>query len=193
VWGYGRVWTLATSALLETNFVGLLLHGLMLFLLIPTLERFWGTARFLRFAAITSLLGTLAGTALGLAIGSETGILGLTPFIYGAVVAFGIIYARSPVQIFGVLPLTGRQMMYGFIGFQVLSVVLQAQWAHGAALAAAMGGAALMTSKSWNPGLAWKRWRIARARAHLSMVPPPRPPGPPPGRGRGKNDEKWLN
>ena len=59
--------------------------------------------------------------------------------------------------------------MYGFIGFLLLFVVLQQQWEQGAAFAAAMVGAAIMTSKRWSPGLAWKRWRIARARAKLSV------------------------
>ena len=44
-------------------------------------------------------------------------IFGLSPFMYASIVAFGIVYARQPVQFFGVLPLTGRQLMYGFIGF----------------------------------------------------------------------------
>ena len=69
------------------------------------------------------------------------------------------------MQFFGVLPLTGRQLMYGFIGFLLLFVVLQGLWEKGASFAAAMIAAAVMTSKRWSPGLAWKRWRIARARA----------------------------
>jgi membrane associated rhomboid family serine protease len=195
VWRHGRVWTLATSALIEVDFVGLLLHGVVLFMFVPTLERFWGTPRFLRFALITSVVGTFAGTAVGLAVGAEAPILGLNPFIYASIVAFGIVYARSPVQFFGVLPLTGRQMMFGFIGFLILFVGLQALWAQGAAFAAAMGVAALMTSKRWSPGLAWKRWQIARARAHLTVVPPPKATGPGgAGKGgKGKPDEKWLN
>ena len=56
------------------------------------------------------------------------------------------------MQFFGVLPLTGRQLMYGFIGFLVLFVVLQGAWEKGAAFAAAMVAAALMTSKRWSPG-----------------------------------------
>ena len=58
------------------------------------------------------------------------------------------------MQFFGVLPLTGRQLMYGFIGFLVLFVVLQQLWELGAAFAAAMIAAAVMTSKRWSPGLA---------------------------------------
>ena len=45
-----------------------------------------------------------------------------------------MIYARQPVQFFGVLPLTGRQLMYGFIVFLLAFVLLQQKWEQGAAL-----------------------------------------------------------
>jgi len=187
VFEHGRVWTLATSPFLEPDFLGLLLTLFMLWMFVPTLERFWGTARFYRFVAITSLAGTVAGTAMGLVTGrNDVEIVGLTPFMYASVVAFGVVYARQPVQFFGVLPLTGRQMMYGFIGFLVLFVGLQGLWEKGAAFAAAMLAAALMTSKRWSPSLAWRRWRIARARARLTVmeggVKPPK-----------RDEQRWLN
>lgn len=203
VFEHYRVWTLATGVFLETRFISLLLHGLVMWMFVPSLERFWGTARFYRFFAVTSLVGTLAGTSMGLLTGPPAEITGLDPFIYAAIVAFGIVYARQPVQFFGVLPLTGRQLMYGFIGFLVLFVGLQQLWAPGTAFAAAMIAAAVMTSKRWSPGLAWRRWWIARARAKLSVLeggikagrpekpasatssrPKPKAPG---------DDSKWLN
>jgi hypothetical protein len=103
------------------------------------------------------------------------------------------------VQFFGVLPLTGRQLMYGFIGFLVLFVGLQQLWVVGASFAAAMIAAAVMTSKQWSPGLAWRRWRIKRARAKLSVLEGgvkggTRPSGSTRPRSPGAGDEqKWLN
>lgn len=165
-----RVWTLVTSPLLERNFLSLLLTGLMMWMLVPTLERFWGTPRFLRFVAITSVIGAAAGCLVGWALGTDVPITGLSPMIIAAVVAFGVIYARQPVQFFGVLPLSGREFMYGLLAVFTLSVVLQQHWESGAAQAAAAITAAVMTSKRWSPGLAWKRWRIARARRRLSVL-----------------------
>lgn len=186
----GRVWTLVTSPFLELDFISLLLSMLMLWMFVPTLEKFWGTPRFYRFVAITSVVGTLAGCAMGLVTGSSVPIIGLSPFVYAAIVAFGIVYARQPVQFFGVLPLTGRQLMWGFIGFLVLFISLQSLWEKGAAYAAAMLAAVILTSKKWSPGLAIARWRIARARARLSVIEggAPRPPKKPT-----KPDEKFLN
>jgi membrane associated rhomboid family serine protease len=189
VFEHGRVWSLATSPFLEIQFLNLLLHVFVLWMFVSTLERFWGTARFYRFFAITSLVGSAGGVLAGQLLGTDVPIHGLSPFIYAAIVAFGIVYARQPVQFFGVLPLTGRQLMYGFIGFLVLFVGLQQAWAVGASYAAAMLAAAVMTSKRWSPGLALKRWRLRRARAKLTVMSG--------GDGRGstgKRDEQtWLN
>ncbi len=192
VFHHGRVWTLVTGAFLEPNFIGLLLHAVVLWGFVPVLERFWGTARFYRFVAITSVIGTLVGSLVGLATGhtgADGAVAGLNPFVYASIVAFGIIYARHPVQFFGVLPMTGRQLMWGFIGFLVLFVVLQAKWEEGAAFAAAMLVAAVMTSKRWSPALAWKRWRIARARARLKVVTGGQPAAP----RKPRDEQTWLN
>jgi membrane associated rhomboid family serine protease len=189
VFEHYRVWTLVTSPLLETNFLSLLLTGLMMWMLVPTLERFWGTPRFIRFVAITSVAGTAASCLAGWALGTDFPMTGLAPMIIAAVVAFGVIYARQPVQFFGVLPLTGREFMYGLLAVYTLSVVLQQQWQNGAAYAAAALAAAIMTSKRLSPGLAWKRWRIARARARLSVLEGGAPKKPKP-----KTDEhRFLN
>ena len=89
------------------------------------------------------------------------------------------------MQFFGVLPLTGRQLMYGFLAFLVLYIVLQLQWEKGASFAAAMVAAVVLVSKRLSPGLALKRWRIARARARLSVIDGGAP--------KRKRDERYLN
>ncbi|HEX5061935.1 MAG TPA: rhomboid family intramembrane serine protease [Kofleriaceae bacterium] len=190
VFEHYKVWTLVTSPLLEMGFLQLLLTGLMMWMLVPTLERFWGTPRFLRFVAITSVAGTIAGCLVGWAIGSDVAITGFSPMIIGAVVAFGVIYARQPVQFFGVLPLSGREFMFGLLAVFALSVLLQGHWEAGAAQGAAALAAAIMTSKRLSPGLAWKRWRIARARARLSVLEG----GAKAAKPKPKSDEqRWLN
>jgi membrane associated rhomboid family serine protease len=185
----GKVWTLVTSPLLEMDFLSLLLTCLMLWMFVPKLERFWGTLRFYRFVAITSVLGTTAGCAMGMATGVNFPIYGLSPFMYAAVVAFGIIYARQPLQFFGVLPLTGRQFMYGMMAFLALFIGLQQLWEKGAAFAAAMLCAAIMVSKRWSPGLAWKKWRLARARAKLSVIEG----GVKPAKAPKRDDQRFIN
>lgn len=168
---HGRVWTLVTSPFLELNFISLVLGLLMLWMFIPTLERFWGTARFYRFVAVTSLVAGIAGSLMGWVTGHmDEPIQGLSPFIYAAVVAFGVIYAQQQIMFSFYIRMTGRQFMYGMLAFVALFCVIQQFWELFAAYAAAIVAAAVMTSKRWSPGLVWKRWRIARARAKLSVI-----------------------
>lgn len=179
VWREGKVWTLLTSALIEQRFLSLLLQMFVLWAFVPTLEHFWGTPRFLRFAVATTLVGAAAGTACGLVLGEEVPILGLDPFVYSSITAFGVIYRTQPVQFFGVLPLTGRQLMIGILGFAALFVVLQGLWPLGAAFAGAILTTLVLLSKRWSPSILWKRWKLQRMRRHLKVVR--------------DEPEKWLN
>lgn len=186
-----RVWVVVTGVFLQRNFIALLLHMLVMWSFVPTLERFWGTARFYRFVAITSLVGTCAGVSFGYLLGDFNlleSVSGLDPFIYAAIVAYGIVYAQQPVRFFGVLPLTARQLMYGILAVLLVSVLLQQHWVQAVAFAAAMAAAAIMVSKRWSPGLAWKRWRIARARAKLTVLAGGKGHVPPV-----RDEQKWLN
>lgn len=185
-----KVWTLLTGPILEVDFASLLFQVLILWMFVPTLERWWGTKRFLLFALYTSLAGTIAGSVAGLLTGTPWPILGYDPFVYGSIVAFGILYGRQQVQFFGVLPMTGRQLMYGIIGFVTLFVVLGQRWEAGLAYAASMGLAALLTSGKWTPRLWWYKWRHRRARAKLTVLDGGRA-----GRGprNADKDEKLLN
>lgn len=181
VWHELRLWTLVTSPLVHDQFIGLIFHGFILWMFVPVLERWWGTRKFLLFALWTSLAGTVVGSLVGWLIGDGTPIMGLDPFIYACIVAFGVLYASQPVRFFGVLPMTGRQLMLGIIAVVTLLVVLGQRWVEGAAYAAAMGLGALLTSGRWNPRLWYLRWKHKRTRRHLRVV-------------RDKDErQSWLN
>jgi len=189
VWRSGKVWTLITGPLLEPRFLSLLFEGLMVWLFLPALERWWGPGRFSVFVGATAVAGTVVGTLTGLALGHQTAVVGLNPTLFAAAVAFGMLYARQPIQFFGVLPMTGRQFMYGMIGLVAVFVLVGQEWEEGAAMAAAMLVAAALTSGRFDPITAWRRRRYKKIRSHLSVVPPP--PNTP--RKRGNTDERFLN
>jgi membrane associated rhomboid family serine protease len=166
-----RVWTVVTGPFIQTSLFSLLFTGFTLWMFTPTLERFWGMRRFLTFFAATSLAGSIAGTLMLYAIGdSQTLIIGYDPFVFASIVAFGILYARQPVQFFGVLPMTGRQLMYGILGFVALFILIGQLWAKGIAYVAAIGVGAMLASGRWNPRLWWYKWRHARARKKLAVL-----------------------
>lgn len=172
VWSDFKLWQLFTSPLLETHFVGLLFQALMLWMFLPSLERWWGTKRFLLFALYTSLAGTVAGTLVGLGMPSAAGVFvtGLAPFIFAGIVAYGVLFANQRVQFFGVLPMTGRQLVIGISGFMLFFVIIGQDWARGAANVAAMITAWLITSGKWTPKLWWLKHKQKRIRKKLRIV-----------------------
>lgn len=180
VWRDLKIWTLLTSAVFEIEFISLLFHGLILWMFLPTLERWWGTRKFLLFALWTSLAGNIAGTLAGLALGSVP-LAGLDAFIFASFVAFGILYAKQPVQFFGVIPMTGRQLMIGICAFVGLFIVIGQQWVLGASYLAAMATGWLLVSGRWHPKLWYTRWKHRRARRRLGVM-----------RG-GASRDQWLN
>jgi membrane associated rhomboid family serine protease len=181
VWRQGKIWTLVTSPLLAPEFIILLFHGLILWLFVPVLERWWGFKRFLLFALYTSLAGTVAATLAGFVLPGPGGVSGLDPFIYASIVAFGVLYGDQKVQFFGVLPMTGRQLMIGMIVLASLVVLVGGRWSHGAAYAAAMGVAWLLTNGKHTPRLWWLRRKQNRVRHKLEVL-----------RG-GKDKGPWIN
>lgn len=171
VWRDGRVWTLLTGPFIEIRLFSLLFQGLMIWMMLPALERWWGPRRFLLFVGLTAVAGTLAGTLMGFVTGRNVPIVGLDPTLFAAAIAFGILYARQPIQFFGVLPMTGRQFMYGMIGLVAVFILIGQDWEEGAAMASAMLVAAGLTTGKLDPIATWRRWRYERARAHLKVVP----------------------
>ena len=186
LWGEFKLWQLATSPLVEIDFVSLLFQGFALWMFLPALERWWGMKRFLVFAAVTSLVGVAVGTLVGMLLGGSATLVpisGLDPFVFGGIVAYGVLFATQQVQFFGVLPMTGRQLTWGIIAFVALFVVLGQSWVEGAALAAAMITAWLMTSQRGSPRLLWLKYRQRRMRrrSHLKVV------------GDKKDEKRWMN
>ena len=191
LWGELKLWQLATSPLIEIDFISLLFQGFALWMFLPALERWWGIKRFLTFAAVTSVVGVVVGSLVGVLLGGGSEMVplaGLDPFVFAGIVAYGILFAHQPVSFFGVLPMTGRQLTWGIIAFVGLFIVLGQAWVEGAAMAAAMITAWAMTSQRASPRL-WllkmKQERLRR-RSHLKVVGDPQ-------RGGKKNEKRWMN
>lgn len=189
VWGELRLWQVVTSPLLETSFVSLLFQAFALWMFLPALERWWGMKRFLLFALYTSVAGVVAGTLLGWVLGGVSSlhfVTGLDPFVFAGIVAYGILFSNQQVQFFGVLPMTGRQLTYGIIGFVALFILVGQAWVDGAAMGAAMLLAWAMVSDRFAPRL-WllkaKQRRLRRRRGHLHVVDDR----------RGGDKKRWMN
>lgn len=184
LFGELRLWTLITSPLLEPDFVSLMFSGLMLWLFMPQLERWWGMARFLRFAAATSVAGVVGGTLVGLVLGgphAQVPVSGLEAFTFAGMLAFGVLYASHPVKLFGAMQVTGRQMAIGVTALAAAFIIIGQQWVQGAAQATAMLLALLLTSSRGSPKLWWLKWKQARMRRRLGVID------------GGKKPPRWVN
>lgn len=183
VWGGYRFWQLVTSPLIETNLISLLFEGLMLWMFLPALERWWGAKRFLIFAAYTSIPAVAVGTLVGFLVGGDalvkvggvavagTPVNGLDPFIFAGIAAYGVLFSKRKVQFFGVLPMTGKQLAIGISLFTLAFILIGQAWADGAAMATAMLIAVGVTSGKLAPKLWWLKWKQKRIRRHLKVVP----------------------
>jgi membrane associated rhomboid family serine protease len=182
----GHLWKLVTAPVIypDRAVIELVMHGFLLWMFVPALERWWGTTRFLKFVAATAIAGHLASALVGLALGyTAVPLYGLDPFVWGSIVAFGVLFARHQVSLFLAVQVTGRQLAIGAVALQLLLVLIERRWVSGAGSFAAMGLAWLMTSGNFTPNLwllKFRRWRVRRKLGVLDG-------------GNKPDKQKWVN
>src|SRR5262249_21704645 len=163
----------------NANFLAFLLDILVLWMFVPTLESSWGRRRFLLFFAVTSLVGNVVAALFGLLF-PHTVIIGMAPFIYAAIAAFGAEWGDAPVQFFGVVPMKAKVLAIGVVIVMLLAVILNGDWAVGIGYVAAIAcGVAFVSS----PRLWLMRLRRARQKMRMKRYTVL----------RGGNDRRWMN
>jgi membrane associated rhomboid family serine protease len=193
-----QLWKVLTTSFLDPSAFNFILDILMLWMFVPTLERWWGTRRFLGFAAATSIFGHLVGALVGLALGREVASGGLGPFIWASIVAFGVVFAAQPVQLFGVVPIKGRSLAIGAALLMGLMILVNRTWVQGAGVLAAMALALVLTrAGGLSPRLWLLKLRRARVRRQLGVIQGGKQ-GTPLGNGHsshppGKKKDRWVN
>jgi membrane associated rhomboid family serine protease len=177
-----RLWQLLVAPLINVNGITLLFDGLMLWLFVPALERWWGTQRFLKFFAATSFTAAVASALVGLMTHPDLPASGVSPFIYASIAAFGVLYAEQQVALFGVIQMKGKSLAIGMTVVIVLVTVLDRNWVRGSGTLAAMALAWLITS-GFAPNLMMlklRRWWLKRRYKVLDG-------------GKGKDKQKYIN
>jgi len=183
----GELWRLATWTFLEGEPLGLLFAALTLYWFGRDLAWAWGTRRLL----LTWLgFGTASGLAvvlLSLVI-PVPGAAGPWPVLSALLVAWGLLYPERQMSFWGVLPLTGRGLVWITIGGTLFFGAFYGMRSMAAHLAAE--GLMLLWFRGLSPRGAWQSLRIwlgerrMRRRAkHLRGV-----------KKNGKSDPpQWLN
>jgi len=128
---HGQVWRLLTAGFLtDPHAIAPLLFTLVgLYFFSPDLESRWGTARFLRFLAWSTILGFALGVVVDrLAPASLVAVhpgemFGAVSAIVATSIAWAQANAKAQVRLFLVFPVSGRAFFWITIGYCVVNVI----------------------------------------------------------------------
>jgi membrane associated rhomboid family serine protease len=120
-----QAWRIFTYAFLHdpSSPFHLILNALMLYMLGPQLEDRWGEKRFFIFVTAAVLTGGLF-VCLSFWLGfSASVVIGFSAATLGLLIAWGLTFSTQQLYIFGILPMTGRLMVFVTVGLELLYAV----------------------------------------------------------------------
>ncbi|MEM7402564.1 MAG: rhomboid family intramembrane serine protease [Myxococcota bacterium] len=150
----GQVWRLLTYALVHdlSGPMHLLFNAISLAVLGPALEDMWGTKGLLRFTFAT-VLGGGVSVCLAYMLGlTHASVVGASAAAMGMLTAFGIVFPKHQFLLWGLVAVTGRQLIGIAVAIELLYVLLPTN----ISTAAHVGGmitAAMIITKPW------RNWR----------------------------------
>lgn len=120
-----QLWRFLTYTLLHSlaSPFHFLFNGFVLYMIGCELESRWGEKRFISFVALTALGGSLLVELAWLLGLTDSTVVGISAVTMGMLVAWCIIYSYRSIHLFGLIQLTGQQLLWGLIGFEVLSAI----------------------------------------------------------------------
>ena len=147
----GRIWTLVTSAYSHLEMWHILVNMFVLWSFGVTLERGWGSRRFVQFYLACSIAGSLGHWLSSAWLMHESGIpaLGASGAVCGLLMAFGLQYPKATILIFGIVPVPALIAVLGLVAFDVFGLFEQTSnmrvggIGHGAHLGGGLCGALL--------------------------------------------------
>lgn len=167
----GRWWAVATYSLVHPSATLLALNTYALVLFGPRLERFWGTRRFVGFAALAALGGWIAH----LFIGGATPLLGASAVAFGVMGAHAMRWGGEERALTGDFTARGRWII-GFVAGVVLLAGMQEPSGGGTAFLAHIGG----FGAAWVFARATSVLFVERFREGVSAMPDEPPDDQPP-------------
>ncbi|HEY1692430.1 MAG TPA: rhomboid family intramembrane serine protease [Polyangiaceae bacterium] len=173
-------WRFLTSGLLTDpehwSHLGLSLLGL--YFLGAPLEQRWGSWRFARFLALSTIVGNLTVLAIAAIVPADAQarfhpefVFGPTAAIIAVAIAWSREYAQSTVNLFFFLPVRGKVLFWITIGFCVLDLIYPSAIPEG--VVAPFGGVIAGLLWGGTPSLArtaWLRVRLAVLRRQSSSL-----------------------
>jgi membrane associated rhomboid family serine protease len=111
-----RIWQLATYLFLHGGVWHLLFNMLTLWMFGVTLERDWGTRKFLKYYFLCGIGAGLCDVTVNAILGNwGTSTIGASGAIYGVLLAFGVLYPESTILFLFLFPIQAKYfvMIYG--------------------------------------------------------------------------------
>lgn len=152
-----QVWRLLTYALLHdlSSPMHLLFNGMLFFFLAPEMEDRWGEKRFALFVFLTALGGGIFVVLAWLLGISYSTVIGFSAVSIGVLVAWGLTFPTRQLLLFGIIPVSGQNMVLVTVGMEVLYAISTTN----VSSAAHFGGMAVafaLVKGLWRP----KRWKV---------------------------------
>ncbi len=139
------------------------------------LEAVWGTRRYLAVVVGSGVLGYAVAGALAWAVPAvlATPLGGTLPLDLAAVVAFGVVHGRRPLQLLGALPISGAGLAGLVTALLVLGPLIRGAWPAVIPLLTAALCALLVAWRWHGPASSGKVGPGSRRRkSHLRVVAP---------------------
>jgi membrane associated rhomboid family serine protease len=120
-----QIWRLISYAFLHDSAspMHVIFNCLMLYMVGTPLEERWGERRFFIFVATAIILGSLLVTIsyfLGI---SHASVVGFSAATIGLVIAWGLTFSTSQIFLFGIIPITGKQLVLMTIILEIFYAV----------------------------------------------------------------------
>lgn len=176
----GRVWTLGTYALLHDlgDFTHVAFNCLALFFFGPMLERQWGSRAFVKFFAVSVLVGGVVQLLGDLVLGRPDVTVGASAGMMGLLAAFAWSNPDAKVLLFFVVPVRARFLVPIVLGIDFVSFLSGSRIAFFAHLGGVLGAWISLrrltnprVAQAWVKGIGTWASRKAGRRRHISLVP----------------------
>lgn len=123
----GAVWTLVTSVFSHLNVWHLALNMFVLYSFGVTLERMWGTRKFVIFYLVAGIVSGLAHCGVEALMERHASALGASGAISGLLAAFVFLFPRATVLLMGIIPMPAFLVLVLLVGWDVYGLFLQTQ------------------------------------------------------------------
>lgn len=166
------LWQLATYMFLHGGMLHIAFNMLALYMIGPPLEELWGTPKFLRFYFITGIGAGICSTVVS--PNSMIPTIGASGAIYGLLLAYGVLFPRQTLLIWGIVPIEARYLVIilGVMAFWLSLAAPGSGVANIAHLGGMLFGWLYLRGPRWPRlplGDAYRRWRQKRLRRKFQV------------------------